>query len=111
MEKVKKSKQTVKQLEGEIEVLLELIADYEQWLNTLVKANKWSSKDGTVHEISKMSNSHIINCLKMIKRENYRMVYQPLFEAEVLYRQKQIQGTIDMFTEELNKLKEVYPSA
>jgi len=104
MEKVKKSKKTIKQLEGEIEVLLELIADYEQWLATLIKDNKWSSQDGTVHKISEMTNAHVINCLKMIKREKYRMIYQPLFEAEVLYRQKQIQGTIDMFTEELNKL-------
>ncbi len=102
MEKVKNK--TAIQLNIEIRRLEQQLADYEHWIGKLLNDNKWPAEDGTVHELSKMSNAHVINCLKKIKREKWRLIYQPLFEAEIQYRIQQTQGTIELFLDELAKL-------
>lgn len=37
-----------------------------------IRNNIWIAKDGTKYSISKMTTSHIKNCIRMIQRSNYR---------------------------------------
>jgi hypothetical protein len=62
--------------------------DYESIVVRLIEQRKWPSSDGTIQNISTMNNDHIINCIEKIKRDNWRLEYLPLFEAELEFRSK-----------------------
>lgn len=63
----------------------------DQWIaeeeeSQRIEAGQWKKKDGSVIQISDMSESHIQNCLAMIKRnrdDDNAMNWIKLFEAEL----------------------------
>lgn len=59
--------------------------DFKDLILDLVKEKKWPSAT-MIHDIKDMSTQHIVNCIKKIKRENWRKVYLPLFEFEIAQR-------------------------
>jgi hypothetical protein len=63
-----------------------IMKDFKDLILDLVEAKKWPSSNMVIHDIDKMSTQHIVNCIKKIKRENWRKVYLPLFEFEIAQR-------------------------
>ena len=52
----------------------------------------WTTKDGDLIPYSKMTISHIKNCIRMIKRENIRKIFLPYLLTELKRRGCNWQG-------------------
>lgn len=51
--------------------------DFDRWLEEEqyeedVKKGRWKTKDGKYISISEMTTQHIVNCLNIIEKSNYR---------------------------------------
>lgn len=62
------------------------LKDFKQLINLYIRDKKWPSSDGTIRDISDMTNDHIINTIKLIKLNKWREVYLPIFYAELKRR-------------------------
>ena len=50
----------------------------------------WKDIERNVHAVSLMEDSHIINCINKIKRDNWRTEYLMFFEQEMLKRKTEL---------------------
>lgn len=60
--------------------------DFEGFINHLYNNKLWPSADGQIHKLEDMSVSHITNAIAKIKRDQWRLVYLPLFQQELRER-------------------------
>jgi len=51
------------------------LKDFKQLIELFIISNKWPSADGTIRDIHTMETTHIINCIKKIKRDKWREIY------------------------------------
>lgn len=73
-----------------------IMKDFKDLILDLVEEKKWPSANMVIHDIKDMTTQHIVNCIKKIKRENWRKVYLPLFEFEVEERKRKLQFETDI---------------
>lgn len=77
--------------EAMIDEMIDISFWFEEELDRCALGN-WTQKDGTVIPISKMEDSHIRNCLRMLKRQEEKYGTDDIREA-----------WIDRFTKELER--------
>ena len=72
--------------------------------NENIRNNIWIAKDGTKYSISEMTTSHIKNCIRMIRRSNYRWrpeYIEPLTQ-ELKRREQKCQESIESMTQQVH---------
>jgi hypothetical protein len=65
-----------------------MVAHNTQYLNQPKVTIIWCDKNGKNHDIKKMSDKHIKNCLALIIKNVWRMDYRNIFERELRDRRK-----------------------
>lgn len=66
--------------------LEEIFAEQREYENQLLSSKIWQMKNGKCIRISDMSDSHIINCINKIIREDWRVEYLPILKTEMYNR-------------------------